>query len=130
MPEHELIPLAAAAARALGRLLPEHVANDRRSLESLNLVAVAISALIPVYSRSANSGIVQRVTEAELSAGRFADGAARFVLKSGVELPPLLVRQADADTAIEKLVADYVGMSYSAPPPDPAPRGRKGASAH
>lgn len=79
---------------------------------ALNLVATAISALIPTYRRVASSGAVQRVTEAELSAGRFVEGATIFVVGSEGEFS-LLVRQVDAETAIDKLVADYVGASFA-----------------
>ena len=115
MPErdsHEYIALSAAAAQALARLVPERVAEDSRSVESRKLIAVAISALIPVYRRASPSGAHKCVTEAELSAGQFRDGAMSFVSGSGGEIE-LLVRQSEMETAIGKLVDEYVGVDHS-----------------
>lgn len=76
MPErdsHQYIARSVAAAQALARLIPERVAEDSRSIESRKLIAVAISALIPVYRRALPSGALRRVTEAETAIGKLVD---------------------------------------------------------
>jgi hypothetical protein len=45
-----------AAAHALARLVPAHVARGPHSLASLDLIAAAIAALVPVHGPDAASG--------------------------------------------------------------------------
>jgi hypothetical protein len=108
----ELIPLSLAAAHALARLVPAHIARSPGGVESLNLVAIEICALVPVYRRDSPSGEPRRITKADLAAGKLA-----------LDASSLLVTRADAETAGEKLVAEYVGTK----PPVAAPssEGRK-----
>lgn len=96
----DLIPLREAAEYVLARLVPAHVAASPGATTSLDLLAEAIRALVPVYTRDA-SGELRCASEAQpMRAG------------SG-----LLVKRSDAEAAGEKLIVKYVGNQTSAPAP-------------
>lgn len=107
--EETLIPLSAAAAHALQKLLPEHIAKDERSRDSLLLVASAMSALIPIYREDS----LARLTEADLAGARFAEGAATLLLRTGERITRLAVRRDDMEAATDSLVASYIGSAQS-----------------
>ena len=123
----ELVTLSSAAAHALSKLVPERVARSEEGLRTLQLVAIAISALVSVYARDARSGALGQIGEAELRAGRFSPGAERFVAQSGQELE-LLVQRTDVQSAIERLVAQYIGLRPHAPSAQPPARRTRAAS--
>jgi hypothetical protein len=102
--DEALIPLAAAAAHALQRLLPEHIAKDERSRDSLLMVADAMCSLIPIYRQDTRA----RVTQAELA----------LLLQTDDRITRLAVRRQDLETATDSLVASYIG---TAQPPRAAP---------
>jgi hypothetical protein len=108
VPAEGFIALSEAAAQALARLVPAHVARFGGE-EALSLLARAISVLIPVYAR-ASEGAMARLRDVDLLAGRFEDGGAKLILCAGTHCSPL-VRQADVAGAIERIALDYIGMS-------------------
>jgi hypothetical protein len=105
----DFIALSDAAAQALARLVPAHVARQGRE-EALSLLARAISVLIPVYTCVRDGAMARRVRDADVLAGRFEKGGAKLILCAGTECSPL-VRQADVAGAIEKILQDYIGIS-------------------
>ncbi|HYR35973.1 MAG TPA: hypothetical protein VEQ87_16900, partial [Burkholderiales bacterium] len=68
----DFIPLARAAALAHERLFPEQPSKD---FKTLDVIALALSSLMPLYQRDMESGALRAVEEAELAAGRFTRGA-------------------------------------------------------
>lgn len=95
-----------AAAHALARLLPVHVAASADAIESLDLVALAIFAMVPVHKRDPVSGELRRASTKDPAELTRARGASVF-----------WVTRADAETAVEKLVTEYVGTKPGAPAP-------------
>lgn len=63
-----LIPLWEAAAVAFERLFPQEEERDARLLD---VIALALSALIPIYTRNKESGALRELTETEMP---FEDG--------------------------------------------------------
>jgi hypothetical protein len=94
----DLVPLYEAAGHALARLLPAHVAASADAIGSLDLVALAICALVPVHKRDLASGALCRASPTDLAEIKRARGASVF-----------WVTRADAQTATESLVVKYVG---------------------
>lgn len=118
-----VIPLSTATTLALARLQPEHDPRDRRSLDTRNVVAVAFSALIPIYKRDPHSSALQRMSEEELSAGRFFDGASKFVFDDGrPDIQLLAVRKDEADAAIEEIAMSVMAERYARYPKSRKPR--------
>ena len=68
----DFIPLARAAAIVHERLFPEHPGKDAKTLD---VIALALSTLMPLYQRDMESGALHALAEAELAAGRFTRGA-------------------------------------------------------
>ena len=63
------IPLWEAAAVAFERLFPQ---EDERDARLLDVIALALSALIPIYTRNIESGALRELTDAEMEDGRHA----------------------------------------------------------
>ena len=99
----EFIPLARAAILAHERLFPGHAVKEAKTLDVL---ALALSALIPLYRRDAKSDEVERLGEAETAAGRFTRGATRLEFRDRPPLGSLMVSRDDLGGALERLVAD------------------------
>ena len=95
-----------AAGHALARLLPAHVAASADAIGSLDLVALAICALVPVHKRDLASGALCRASPTDLAEIKRARGACVF-----------WVTRADAETAAERLVVKYVGTKPGLPAP-------------
>lgn len=102
----DLVAIYEAAAHILARLVPAHVAASAGAVVSLDLVAIAISSLVPVYKRDSASGELRRASAAELAKVKLTRGASA-----------LLITRSDAESAAEKLVAEYVGTKPGAPAP-------------
>jgi len=102
----DVIPLSVAATLALERIEPRLTASRAAEREDqLNRVAVAISALVPIFKRDPDSGVFDRLTEQELAGGHFRDGARRFVLRDDErEIEELAVERLDLNTAINQLL--------------------------
>lgn len=99
----DYLPLARAAALAHERLYPE---QPHKETKTLDLLALALSALVPLYQRDMDSGAVRRLSEAELAAGRFTRGATTVEFTHRPPLRFLLVERAALHGAIQQLMGD------------------------
>src|SRR5947209_935990 len=89
----DYLPLARAAALAHDRLFPEQPVKESKALD---VIALALSALIPLYQRDSESAALRKLSESEMATGRFTRGATtlefpdraplRFLVVSRVEL--------------------------------------------
>ena len=112
-----LISLSTATALALARLVPEHDPRNGRTDEERNALAVALSGLIPIYKRDPVSGLSTRMSEEELRAGRFTNGATKFVFRDQrPEIHLLVVKEAEVDDAIASILASLIGRRYAEHP--------------
>ena len=99
----EYIPLARAAALAHDRLFPDHPSKD---VKTLDVLALALSALMPLYQRDMENGALRAVTEEEISSGRFTRGAARLEFANREPLRFLVVPREQLSAALESLARD------------------------
>jgi hypothetical protein len=99
----DFIPLGRAAILAHERLFPGHAVKESKALDVL---ALALSAVIPLYRRDAKTDAVQRLSEAQIAAGRFTRGATRLEFRGRPPLDSLMVSRAELAGALEKLVRD------------------------
>src|SRR5690349_5258904 len=104
----DYIPLARAAALAHDRLFPEHPTKDAKTLDVL---ALALSALMPLYQRDMQTGALRPVGEQELSRGRFTRGATRLELANREPLRFLVVSRAELAAAIDRLARDSLAAA-------------------
>lgn len=70
--ESNFIALSKAVARAHGRLFPEEPYKDPRTLR---VIALALTELMPMYWRNAQTGERRELTEPELAAATFTPSA-------------------------------------------------------
>jgi hypothetical protein len=103
MEDADFIPLARAAALVHGRLFPRESVMDAKTLD---LLAVGISALIPLYQRDMESGALSAIEESDLARGRFTRGAARLELAGRAPLRFLLVSRRGLYPAIDTIARD------------------------
>src|SRR2546426_10744485 len=73
----DFIPLARAAALAHERLFPEQPSKDYKTLD---VIALALSALMPLYQRDMESGALRALAEGEITAGNFTATEAHGVV--------------------------------------------------
>jgi hypothetical protein len=99
----EYLPLARAAALVHARLFPQESAKD---VKTLDLLGLAISALIPLYQRDMKSGAVRALEAADVARGRFSRGASRLEIAGRAPLRFLLVSCRELYPAIERLTKD------------------------
>jgi len=99
----EYIPLARAAALVHARLFPRESAKD---VKTLDLLGLAISALIPLYQRDMKSGAVSALERADIARGRFTRGATRLEFAEREPLRFLLVSRRELYPAIERIAKD------------------------
>ena len=100
----DFIPLARAAALIHERLFPGHGKESK----TLDMIAVALSALVPLYQRDMKSGGLQPVPEADVAAGRFTRGATTLEIPHRMPLRYLVVSRGSLAQAAAALVADSV----------------------
>lgn len=100
---HDYLPLARAAA-----LTHEHLYPDQPQKESktLDLLALALSALMPLYQRDMESGALRRLGEEELLGGRFTRGATTVEFANRPPLRFLVVSREQLSRAIQTLSTD------------------------
>ena len=99
----EYLPLPRAAALVYGRLFP----GDRvKDIKTLDLVGLAISALIPLYQRDMKTGATTALDPAAIARGRFTRGAARLEFADRPPLGFLLVSRRELYPAIETIARD------------------------
>jgi len=70
------IVLSKAVARAHSRLFPEDSYKDPRTLQ---VIALALTELMPMYWRDARTGERHQLTEVELSAAQFTKGIMELI---------------------------------------------------
>jgi hypothetical protein len=114
MEDADFIPLARAAALVHGRLFPGESVMDAKTLD---LLAVAISALIPLYQRDMESGALRPVEDTAVARGRFTRGAARLEFPDRPPLRFLLVPRSALYAAMDTLARDPILRTCRRPQP-------------
>jgi hypothetical protein len=99
----DYVPLARAAALVYARLFPQERVKD---VKTLDLLGLAISALIPLSQRDMKSGVVSALEAATIERGRFTRGASRLELAGRPPVRFLLVSRGDLYAAIGRIAAD------------------------
>jgi hypothetical protein len=99
----EYLPLARAAALVYARLFPADKVKDAKTLDVL---AVAISARMPLYQREVENGPVRQIAEKDIARGRFTRGAARLEMPERAPLRFLLVSRAALYAALDSMAQD------------------------
>ena len=98
--ELDLIPLARAAALAYDRVFPGGTVRD---MKTLDLLALALSTLLPLYQREGEKDVPRRLDADEVAAGRFTRGATRMELPNRPPLRFLMVARRDLPAALEAM---------------------------
>jgi len=106
--ELDLIPLARAAALAHNRVFPGESVRDTKTLD---LLALTLSTLLPLYQREGEKDIPRAVDKATIAAGRFTRGATRLEFTSRPPLRFLMVSRRDLSPALEALAKDAAAIS-------------------
>src|SRR2546423_10476665 len=101
----EFIPLARAAAMVHDRLFPGQPSKDSKTLD---LIALALSELVPMYQRDMETGALRALTQAEVATGRFTRGATTLEVAGRPALRYLVVSREQALGAAETLARDPV----------------------
>ena len=99
----EYLPLARAAALVYARLFPTERVKDAKMLD---LLAVAISARVPLCQQEVENGPLRKVPEADIERGRFTRGAARLEIPDRPPLRFLLVPRAALFAAMDAIARD------------------------
>jgi hypothetical protein len=99
----DLIPLGRAAILAHDRVFPGCEVKDAKTLD---LLALALSALIALYTRDAKSDAVAPLGAALIAAGRFTRAATRLEFRDRPPLGSLMVSRAELARALETLARD------------------------
>ena len=99
----DFIPLARAAALVHDRLFPGHGVKDAKTLD---VIALALSALIPLYQGDMEKGALSALEGGEIARGRFARGATRLEFPDRPPLRFLLVSRRELYPAIETIAKD------------------------
>jgi len=105
------IPLARAAALAYERLFPEQGTKDSKTLD---MIALALSSVMPLYQRNTDNEALRRVDEAEIADGRFTRGATTVEFAHRPPLRYLVVSREALPAAIEKLMSDSLSATLAA----------------
>jgi hypothetical protein len=103
MPLQDLIPLARAAAVTHDELFPDQQPKESKALD---IIALALSALIPLYQRDEGTGAVRALGESEVSTGRFTRGATTLEFANRPPLRSLVVSRDQVRAAIEAMRED------------------------
>jgi len=96
------VPLGRAAILAHERVFPGEAKDAKR----LDVLALALSALIPLYRRGERTDEVEAIAAAQVASGRFTRGATRLEFPDRPPLGSLMVSRADLGAALEKLARD------------------------
>jgi hypothetical protein len=99
----DYLPLARAAALTHDELFPDLEVKESKALD---VIALALSVLIPLYQRDADSGALRALGESELSMGRFTRGATTLEFSDRPPLRSLAVSRAQLIGAIDALRED------------------------
>src|SRR5213075_933782 len=95
----EYLPLARAAALAHDQLFPDQPVKESKALD---LIALALSALVPLYQRDPENGSLRALSESEIVSGRFTRAATTLEFPDRVPLRFLVVSRDRLYEAIEK----------------------------
>src|SRR5262245_58673599 len=98
--ELDLIPHARAAALAHNRMYHGETVRD---MKTLDLLALALSTLLPLYQREGEKDVPRLLDPAEIAAGRFTRGATRLELPNRPPLRFLMVARRDLPAALEAM---------------------------
>src|SRR5437016_4902583 len=104
----DFIPLARAAAMVHERLFPEHPTKEAKTLD---VIALALSTLLPLYRRDMESGALHAIPEADVAAGRFTRGATTLEIPHRQPLRFLVVSREALDRAARTLVRDSLAAA-------------------
>ena len=99
----EYLPLARAAALAHDRLFPGQRVKDAKALD---LLALALSAHIPLYQQEGETSPPRRLPPEEVAAGRFTRGATRLELPGRPPLRFLVVSYRELESGLAALASD------------------------
>lgn len=99
----DCIPLARAAALLYGRLFPDERIKDAKTLD---LLALALSTLLPLYQRDTKTEALRALAEDDLASGRFTRGATRLEFSGRPTLRFLVVSRRELYPAIETVAKD------------------------
>jgi len=99
----EFIPLARAAALVHDRLFPGHGVKDAKTLD---VIALALSALIPLYQGDMEKNILTALEAGEIARGRFTRGATRLEFPNRDPLRSLMVSRRELYPAIDAMMKD------------------------
>jgi len=99
----DFIPLARAASLAHDRLFP---GQETKESKALDIIALALSVLIPLYHRDADTDSLRALTESELATGRFTRGATTLKFATRAPLRSLVVSRDQVYAAIGCLHED------------------------
>ena len=117
--ELDLIPLARAASLAHNRVFPGQSVRD---MKTLDLLALALSTLVPLYQREGEKDVPRRLEKADIAAGRFTRGATRLEIAGRAPLRFLMVSRRDLSGALDAVAKDPAICRISAPShPQPQP---------
>ena len=106
--EFEFIPLARAASLAHARVFPGQSVRD---MKTLDLLAVVLSTLVPLYQRENEKDAPRMLDKAVLAEGRFTRGATRLERAGRPPLRFLVVARRDLSSALEALAKDAEAIS-------------------
>ena len=106
--ELDLIPLARAAALAHNRVFPGESVRD---MKTLDLLALALSELVPLYQREGEKDAPRLLDKTEIVAGRFTRGATRLERPTQPPLRFLMVSRRDLSVALKALAEDEAAIS-------------------
>lgn len=114
----EFVPLARAAALVHHQLFPDQPVKESKALD---VIALALSALIPLYQRDMESGSLRALGEPEVATGRFTRGATTLEFPNRPPLRFLVVSREQLYAAIQtmrddSLVAARVGLTLRQKP--------------
>jgi hypothetical protein len=87
------------------RLFPGHGSKESKTLD---MIAVALSALLPLYQRDIKSGALHAVAASDVAAGRFTRGATTLEIPHRPPLRYLVVSRENLAQAAAALVGDSV----------------------
>ena len=119
----EFIPLARAAALAHERLLP----GQAKDTKTLDLLALALSAHIPLYQQENEKLPARELGSKIVSAGRFTRGATRLELGDRAPLRVLVVARAERARGLQAGAEDQLLAATLSRPRPPARSSATGA---
>lgn len=99
----EFLPLARAAALAHDQLFPDQPVKDSKALD---IIALALSALVPLFQRELENGSLRALSESEMTTGRFTRGATTLEFPNRPPLRSLAVSRVQLFEAIDRLRED------------------------